>query len=96
MNEPLTSDSWRKTPAKKDTRKWCKGKVGRQHETALRIQRYLIPLRRSTQCGPRNGHSLFWGGGNDETWVCYHEQYCVKCGKIDWSAHFRCPNRPAA
>lgn len=27
----VVDDSWRPSPSKKDTRRWCRGKVGRDH-----------------------------------------------------------------
>lgn len=52
--------------AKKDTRRWCKGKPGREHQLDIRRSSHGFP------CGP-NWSSRYW---------CWHERYCTVCGKI--------------
>lgn len=86
--EPLESDAWHKSPSKKDTRRWCKGKVGREHVFEIRKQRWAIALHRELRCG--FGQGIF---ADDTGWTCYHERFCVNCGKVFWYDKFECPER---
>lgn len=88
--QPLESDSWAKSPAKKDTRRWCKGKVGREHVREIREHRYLPALKRDPQCGPW----IASDGWVIQEWHCHHEVYCTVCGKVFWYDQFECPDRP--
>lgn len=54
--------------AKKDTKRWCKGKVGREHVTEIRTEDWL---GRDYHCGPS------WGG----RWACWERVVCTVCGK---------------
>lgn len=75
---------------KKDKRKWCKGKVGREHNLAIRAESYLENM------GATCGYKPYQIIGNDETkyhWSCIHEEYCTNCGKIlaSWLPEEKCP-----
>lgn len=71
-------DQLRPTPSKKNTRRWCKGKVGREHTLATVIQPH--PWDRSKTCHkvPAGSWLSFYRDG----WVCYHIIRCTTCGKI--------------
>ena len=65
----------------KDTKRWCKGKVGREHQPEL--------MR------PNRGWQSTCGLSVSETpqWVCNHILACTTCGKIlkEWGND--CPDR---
>jgi hypothetical protein len=65
-------DPERKPKAKKDTKRWCKGKVGREHVGEI----VFNPIWGNPSCGPS------WGN----RWFCHHAEICKNCGKrIRWS-----------
>lgn len=92
---PLSSDEWRNAPSRrKDTRLWCKGKVGRAHIYALRIGKHTPPGAKCHE-QPRERELLPDWLARDG-WVCYHERYCRVCGRIDWANRdWVCPERIA-
>jgi len=55
--------------AKKDTKRWCKGKVGREHVTEIRMEDWL---GRDYRCGRHT-----WTG----RWMCWESNVCTVCGK---------------
>lgn len=58
----------------KDTRRWCKGRPGRQHLPQIMIPHNAVVLRGPLPtCGP----SPVYGSG----WSCYHAEVCTACGK---------------
>lgn len=75
--------------ARKDTRRWCKGKPGREH--ALEI--VFRPWYGRTCHALDPGHWLNFSGGD---WHCEHREACSQCGKIlreGWKlAREECPN----
>jgi hypothetical protein len=81
-------DRVKSLPGKKNTKEWCRGKVGRHHEVEVR----RVPhLGHDTDC-----HRWPYGDEFSKIWLCYHEIHCVNCGKIlkhtlgddcpDWTA----------
>lgn len=66
---------------KKDTKRWCKGKEGRAHQTEIRMSHWGY----RTPCGPApewaRGRS-HWFYGGDGTWWCMHQEVCTICGKV--------------
>lgn len=91
----------KKAPARKDTRSWCKGKVGTGHVPAIVVD-HAYPFRfdrRTTGCHWRVGWSsdkaadiVFWG--------CLHHELCANCGKVlrdRWSLpSAECPAYPGS
>jgi hypothetical protein len=77
-------------PAVKDTKRWCRGKEGVEHQpaTALDTDGYLRP------CGPRPE----WAREASPGWWCKHRRVCSDCGKVlAPSIPSRdCPARPSA
>ncbi len=73
-------DSWKRTPhRRKDTKRWCKGHIGRAHTPEIRTN---TRWTRTYSCGlPRESafNTLF---GRDADWTCYHEEACTTCGKV--------------
>lgn len=73
----------KKAPGKKNTKRWCKGKVGREHVIDIRKIRW-VQSRITVSCGWRarwDYRSRGWDYDNPR-WACHHEEYCTVCGKI--------------
>lgn len=74
---------------KKDTRRWCKGKRGREHTPTTQLVSERNGWRRGA-CGI----SLWISAGQ---WWCRHEEICTTCGKVlRWTLGIDCPDRVAA
>jgi hypothetical protein len=75
----------KRAPARKDTRRWCRGKEGREH-------RLVLVLRHDGFCDRRcewvswYDYRLLFRGEDDEGarvgWACSHQEVCESCGKI--------------
>jgi hypothetical protein len=64
-----------RAPARKNTRHWCRGRPGREHQRQLReVQNSFHP--RSCEWRPR-----IWDS-SEVAWHCAHEEFCAACGKI--------------
>lgn len=63
---------------KKNTKKWCKGKVGKEHEYV--IGRHQEAKDRD-QC-----HYAF-----NAFWYCYHVEICKNCNKQNALPEEKCP-----
>jgi hypothetical protein len=75
--------------AKKDTRAWCKGKVGRPHQPVVQTYPHdSIPCREAPS----------WYARRYGNWWCRHQLVCEVCGKVlEFVLTSReCPDRPAA
>lgn len=60
---------------KRNTRRWCRGKVGVEHITEIRMRPHLTHI---TECGwwpYRQKHKL-------DLWICREQEVCTACGKI--------------
>lgn len=67
-----------KPPArKKDTRRWCRGRVGRPHVTEIQLVQWYSPPRECEPLGPRDWRYRIFG----ETVACHEQEVCVNCGK---------------
>jgi len=87
-----TGDGYTPTPhhSRKDTKKWCKGKVGREHDFQVGM-----PSNGWDQKGCRAVTYNFKNVPTKTRWICRHMIICQKCGKQDWAAKFKCPDNPA-
>lgn len=62
--------------SRKNTRRWCKGKVGVEHVVETRLNKYAdAPWRH----GKPACYRAEWYACR---WWCNHERYCTTCGKI--------------
>jgi hypothetical protein len=61
----------KRPPARKDTKHWCKGKVGREHTPAIELP--ANAWRRT--CGWTR---IF---ADEMHWSCVHVELCTACGK---------------
>lgn len=80
-------------PGKKNTKEWCRGKVGRHHEVEVRLDPQIVSMNeragRATTC-----HRWAYGSNEYRIWLCYHQIICVNCGKIlNHSLGDDCPDR---
>lgn len=68
--------------SKKDTKRWCRGKEGKEHTLAIEMNPMWMSLGRTCQQAER------WFNG------CYHEELCTTCGKVTrWAIPFNeCPD----
>ena len=102
-------DPARKAPAKKDTKRWCRGKPGVEHDVAVVLH------SSGHKCGwwesghwvrtgpaPPRGVTLPKWPRNSREWVvtgrrwsCRHKYQCAACGKYLGPVP-ECPDRPAA
>lgn len=78
---PSPDEQRERTPSRrKTTRRWCRGKVGVEHQTVIeRDERKPWLTCRHVNPG--------W-------WTCNHHEVCTVCGKIT-DPFPPCPERPA-
>ena len=72
---------------KKNTKKWCKGKVGREHEPVIEVDQKRFYNQRDkdkASCGWMTQYG--WGQVGryvrGRWWNCRHHKVCSKCGKV--------------
>jgi hypothetical protein len=85
------------TRAKKDRRRWCKGKIGVEHAWEIKISKWAIQHRlrwanassEHSSCGWRADHDRIntkqgrlWLPNGEWHWNCVHNHVCANCGKI--------------
>ena len=73
-------DPGRPTRPKKDTTRWCRGKVGRPHTPVIEFNRRVGKPCEMNRRGE---------------WVCFHETVCSACEKVLkgwWDTP--CPDKP--
>ena len=78
--EPLVSDGWKTAPRKKkNTKKWCKGKVGVEHKPVVKINEKIL-LGRRANC------ELFVDNDYVQSFLdCDHHVVCEVCNKeLQW------------
>lgn len=80
--------------ARKDRRRWCRGKPGVEHKPVYRISKHAMYMRAAfprtrTSCGWIERRKWEWHMGErvwepTGTWgyECQHERACTECGKI--------------
>lgn len=77
--------------SKKNTKRWCRGKVGAEHQPAVRLQRSGWAQR-----NPCRWHVWYRGGRDNPRahYSCRHEIACADCGKITqhWLRRSECPD----
>ncbi len=61
--------------SRKNTRRWCRGKAGVEHQLAVVKHAYIGP--------PEDRTCLWWPWGKEKyrTWHCCHVERCTECGK---------------
>lgn len=84
---------------RKRTRRWCRGKVGREHQLEIVLDERTLPWRTMNGTRPpcyrpdwmrntKHGSQV-----ESWSWLCSHIERCTVCGKIveHWLGE-RCPN----
>lgn len=75
---------------RKDTRRWCRGKVGVEHVVETRVNKHAT-YRVERGVGTPSCYRAEWWPSR---WWCNHEVACVNCGKIlVVSLEDDCPDR---
>jgi len=78
---PPHSDAWKKSSNKKNTKKWCKGVVGREHISILVEEKWYSS--QNLFCSPRAIAFPWMKITNTKLrWFCIHQQKCAACNKI--------------
>ena len=96
---------------KKNTRRWCKGKVGREHVEGIRLSKYAASIYVQHLKRP----ACYWESRSNwlahmmevkdvnpsgKWWYCNHERCCTVCGKtLGWNLNglgTECPDFPGA
>lgn len=88
---------------RKNTKQWCRGKVGVEHKRAIRLRRsvnsWLAPHQVTGRDAywPHNGDTCGWSWWlwrlyDDWSYRCGHESYCTNCGKIFDLPRVDCPD----
>ena len=76
--------------AKKDRKRWCKGKVGREHDYQVQVRPNDWGMRRVEPClEPDWLRSVDW-------WICKHALICQNCGRQEDISQEQCPDWKAA
>lgn len=89
-DEPLQQEVGRHR-ARKNTRDWCKGKVGRPHELGEPRRKYGLACRVSLWFRQPGGQAV-----GAPSWYCAHYETCQRCGKMLYPVDpLNCPDRPA-
>lgn len=65
----------KRVPGRKDTRRWCRGKAGRQHTPEIVIPENTDTIAGRRGCAPGPAWS-------QNGWWCLHVERCTACGKI--------------
>jgi hypothetical protein len=71
--------------ARKDRKRWCGGKVGREHDYAVEIRPNGWGVSRDRPCHP-DSRLLQYGW-----WLCKHALICQKCGRQEDITRQQCP-----
>jgi len=84
-----------RAPGKKNTRRWCRGKVGREHVEGYALSSWANG-RKICEARPEWSYGIPWYDRHRGEWWCYHNVICTECGKILRSLPPEdCPERPA-
>lgn len=81
--------------SRKNTRRWCRGKVGVEHRPGVRMGRWGVYAQAQGYPACRweeKSHWVYqlladkrvatWEGTGEWFWRCYHEDHCTACGKV--------------
>lgn len=80
----LQPEQGKRAPGKKDTKRWCRGKPGVEHEVETRLERFVTPGECGWYISRRTGKPMWYR--------CYHEDVCSSCGKILLRTRKQCPD----
>ena len=74
--QTLDADEWRPRSRRKDTKHWCRGKVGVAHVYVTIESKWPY---QGQQCEWRDHR---WSSVFAPYWFCHHSIVCANCGKI--------------
>lgn len=89
--------------AKKDRKRWCRGKVGVEHQPELAVRKSAQYWKDrkdyDISCSWRENRHWeigadgvrYWKGTGFFAWSCCHEYRCANCGKILGMVGRKCP-----
>lgn len=86
VGEPITG-----VPKKrKDTKRWCRGREGREHVLEVRWSNWAQWARSLGRTCYQEAEGTHWRAGK---WTCYHEVGCARCGKVlrSTASMYDCP-----
>lgn len=72
--------------ARKDRKRWCRGKPGREHDYQVQIQ----PNGWNSHGTDRRCHPHNWPDRYD-WWICKHALICQNCGRQEPITKEQCP-----
>lgn len=84
----------RQARGRKNTKRWCRGKVGVEHALVFGYRSWTLSFNRAGQPPCRPPSDWMQNRRVDE-WICLHVLKCDECGKI--LRHLNddeCPDRP--
>lgn len=64
---------------KKNRQRWCRGKVGVEHSTELRMSKWH---QHRVAVGHQPQGCQWWPWGRNSGYQCFHERVCTECGRI--------------
>ncbi len=67
----------KRAPRRKNTKRWCRGKEGREHVVVVARDSYFSDENR-WKCGMVRS----WKNRDEWVWRCFHILRCENCGKI--------------
>ena len=80
--EELYGERDRPFKKKKNAKKYCRGRVGREHKPVIEVNRKYG--WRDYKCGPSRWMKDYW--------ICHHHEVCSECGK-ELKFNVECPDR---
>lgn len=69
----------RASPAKKNTKRWCRGKRGVEHVPEMVLG---LGIGGGDRCYRRSFTAFYREPGDDGYWWCSHRERCANCGKV--------------
>jgi hypothetical protein len=60
---------------RKNTKRWCKGKVGREHQPVIVYDERYLRWHKECHVAPS------WAYRSMKGWYCIHLEVCTNCGK---------------
>ena len=97
VKDPLsTASRARRARSTKDTRRWCRGKIGREHTLAILKDEKMAYMDKGCRWVPY--YVIFRKGGEKvQKWhfSCTHHELCTTCGRrfrYGWDLLTDCPD----
>lgn len=75
----------RKSTSRKDRKRWCKGKPGREHDYQVQVRPNDWGMRRDDPCRETTWTVI------PDWWICKHAAICQNCGRQESITKQQCP-----